>query len=139
MFLETEKNVYLATFNSEEVSLSLAYLADTSEVINVLNLKLQGKDTIMIAHCDAIKTFIDKLQLWKRRILKRNTASFPRLNEVVNEKNFFSDSLKTGIEDHLEGLENEFYHYFLNISDRSFVFNLARNPVSMEVEDVPEA
>ncbi|XP_068204577.1 zinc finger BED domain-containing protein 5-like [Palaemon carinicauda] len=135
LFLKIEQNEYLATFNSEEVGLSLAYPTDIFEALNVLNRQLQGKNTTMIAHSDAIRTFIGKLQLWKRRI--QNTSSFPRLNEILNKKSF-RDSLKTKIEDHLQGLENEFQRYFPNIGERSFVFYLARNPFSLEVDDIPE-
>ncbi|XP_068222231.1 protein FAM200A-like [Palaemon carinicauda] len=73
----------------------------------------------------------------KRHIQKKNTSSFPRLIEILNEKSF-SDSLKTVIKDHLQGLENEFQRYFPNIGERSFVFNLARDPFSLEVDDIPE-
>ncbi|XP_068207585.1 protein FAM200B-like [Palaemon carinicauda] len=137
LFLEIEQNEYLTTFNSEEVGLSLAYLADIFEALNVLNRQLQGKNTTMIAHSDAIRAFIGKLQVLKRRIQKMNTSYFPRLNEILNEGSF-SDSLKTEIEDHLKGLENEFQRYFHRIGERSFVFILARNSFSLEVDDVPK-
>lgn len=137
MFLEIEKSDYLASFKSEEAILSLAYLADIFEALNALNRQLQGRDASMIAHCDAIRTFIGKVQLWKCRIQKRNTTSFPRLHEIVNEN--LSDNLKAEIEDHLQGLENEFHRYFPNNSDSSFEFSLARNPFSLQVETVPEA
>ncbi|XP_068247855.1 protein FAM200C-like [Palaemon carinicauda] len=137
LFLEIEQNEYLATFNSEEVGLSLAYLVDIFEALNVLNRQLQGKNTTIIAHSDAIRAFIGKLQVWKRRILKKNISSFPRLNEILNEGSF-SDSPKTEIKDHLKGLENEFQPYFPRIGERMFVFSLARNPLSPEVDDVTE-
>ncbi|XP_068250246.1 uncharacterized protein [Palaemon carinicauda] len=98
---------------------------------------LQGKNTTVIAHSDAIRAFIGKLQVWKRRIQKMNTSSFPNLNDILNEESF-SDSLKTEIEDHLKRLENEFQRYNPRIGEMSYVFSLARNPFSLEVDDVPE-
>ncbi|XP_068250247.1 zinc finger BED domain-containing protein 5-like [Palaemon carinicauda] len=98
---------------------------------------LQEKNTTVIAHSDAIGAFIGKLQVWKRRIQKMNTSSFPNLDDILNEGSF-SDSLKTEIEDHLKRLENEFQRYNPRIGEISYVFSLARNPFSLEVDDVPE-
>ncbi|XP_068233436.1 zinc finger BED domain-containing protein 5-like [Palaemon carinicauda] len=104
---------------------------------NMLGPFYKDKKPTIIVHSDAIRAFIGKVQVWKRRILKKNTSSFPPLNEILNEGSF-SDSLKTEIKDHLKGLENEFQPYFPRIGERRFVFSLARNPLFLEVDDVPE-
>ncbi|XP_066970175.1 protein FAM200C-like [Macrobrachium rosenbergii] len=55
---------------------SLAYLADVFEDLNGLNQQLQGPDTTIIIHTNAIKAYLDKLALWKRKVERGNVVSF---------------------------------------------------------------
>nr|CAI5821899.1 unnamed protein product [Callosobruchus analis] len=48
-------------FEGEKFQLSLAYLADIFEFLNNLNLKLQGKNTTILASYDNIQGFLAKL------------------------------------------------------------------------------
>ncbi|XP_066958608.1 protein FAM200C-like [Macrobrachium rosenbergii] len=50
-----------------------------SKAWNGLNRQLQGPDT-------AIKAFLNKLALWKRKVERGNVASFQCLNEVIGEE-----------------------------------------------------
>ena len=69
LFLEDQKKFdLLAILHPEEFELSLAYLVDIFEALNKLNRKLQGRNSNIICHYDAIRAFIAKLHLWKRRI-----------------------------------------------------------------------
>ncbi|XP_071527805.1 zinc finger BED domain-containing protein 5-like [Panulirus ornatus] len=126
-FLEAEEKQCLTTFNFDEVNFSLAYLADVYQVLNDLNLKLQGKDTTMVGLCDAIITFIGKLQLWRFGI--QNTTCSPRLDEVVKEKKYFSDKIRTETEDHCERLTTNFITIFSTLATAVLNLTLPGNSI----------
>uniref|UniRef100_UPI00358DE3FE protein FAM200C-like n=1 Tax=Myxine glutinosa TaxID=7769 RepID=UPI00358DE3FE len=98
----------------EPFKCSLAYLADVFEALNGLNRQLQGPDTTIIMHTDAIKAFLDKLALWERKVERGNVASFQRLTEVVGEEPL-AEELQQEIKEHLSSLQEEFRHYFHEI------------------------
>ncbi|KAF2346202.1 protein of unknown function DUF4371 [Trinorchestia longiramus] len=61
IFLQKQKqNKLYKAFREEDFQLSLAYLVDYFEAINNLNLKLQGRNTNIIAHSDVIRAFTKK-------------------------------------------------------------------------------
>ncbi|KAF2358342.1 protein of unknown function DUF4371 [Trinorchestia longiramus] len=62
IFLQKHKQDKLyEAFREEGFQLSLAYLVDFFEAINNLNLKLQGRNTNIIAHSDVIRVFTKKI------------------------------------------------------------------------------
>ena len=69
------------------------------EALNGLNRQLQGPDTTIIMHTDAIKAFLDKPALWKRKVERGNVASFQRLNKVVGEE-ILPEELQQDIKEH---------------------------------------
>lgn len=70
LFLEKQKQNELCTkFSKTCVEIFLAYLSDIFDSLNHLNLKLQGGDSNIILHRDAITAYVEKLQLWNRKIL----------------------------------------------------------------------
>ncbi|XP_066983785.1 protein FAM200C-like [Macrobrachium rosenbergii] len=93
---------------------SLAHLADVFEALNGLNQQLQGPDTTIMMHTDAIKAFLDKLALWKRKVERGNVASFQCMNEVIREKRLVEE-LQQEIKEHLIILQEEFEQYFLEL------------------------
>jgi len=66
-FLENQRCELCNEFKNPSVQIALAYLSDIFDLLNSLNLKLQGEDSNIIYHRDAIKTFTKKLQLWDRK------------------------------------------------------------------------
>ena len=62
LFCENKGSQYLSYFNDELWIKSLAFLADIFEKLNMLNLKLQGRDTNVIQLNDSLKAFVSKLQ-----------------------------------------------------------------------------
>ncbi|KAF2349537.1 protein of unknown function DUF4371 [Trinorchestia longiramus] len=61
IFLQKQKQDKLyEAFREEDFQLSLAYLVEFFETINNLNLKLQGRNTNIIAHSDVIRAFTEK-------------------------------------------------------------------------------
>ena len=64
----------------------VAFLADTTKPLNALNVRLQGRDTVVSQLYAQIKAFGAKLQLFQRHMSQTvpSTAHFPALCEVMN-------------------------------------------------------
>ena len=95
---------------SEHFELCLAYLVDIFEIFNQLNLRLQGKDSNLLSHCDSIHAFLAKLELYKKRVSVGKFMMFPSLNEVLADGQH-SSTLSKEIMDHLSHLDDEFRRY----------------------------
>ena len=80
LFLKFKNKEFLSYFNDNNWITSLAYLADIFEKLNILNLKLQGKNTNIIQLLDDLKAFVEKLQNWRQKVVDRNIAMFDRLS-----------------------------------------------------------
>ncbi|XP_046665663.1 SCAN domain-containing protein 3-like [Homalodisca vitripennis] len=64
-FLAQQKqNELSAEFKKPWNQVILAYLSDFFDTLNNLNLRLQGADSNIVTHRDAIKMYVEKLQLW---------------------------------------------------------------------------
>ena len=62
LFLEFKnKEEFLSYFNDNNWTTNLAYLADIFEKLNILNLKLQRKNTNIIQLRDNLKAFVEKI------------------------------------------------------------------------------
>ena len=132
-----QKHDLLLAFGGDGFSRYLAYLADIFEALNQLNKKLQGPETNIIVHSDAINAFVVKLNLWRQRAKNNNFASFHRLTEITGDD--FNKNWKEDIISHLRNLQDEFERYFSEINTGSSLMKGARNPFIRKVEDVPEA
>lgn len=142
-FLENNKQTELyVEFRKPGVHVALAYLSDIFESLNTLNLKLQGGESNIIFHRDAIKAFTDKLQLWKRKILACNYSCFPRLFGILEEARFHNDfkdtDTKSKISNHLQHLIDEFERYFPNSCDDKIYYRLATDPFHVDVDVLPD-
>lgn len=87
-------------FNDEKFQRRLAYLIDIFDVLNQLNLKLQGRNSTLISNYDHIQTFISKLQLWIHKTSSENVTSFSPLFEAIKNNKLDKD-LKADIKTHL--------------------------------------
>lgn len=130
------KNDLLEKFNEEQFQLSLAYLADIFEFLNNLNIKLQGRNTTILANYDHIQGFIAKLQLWTSRVSSGNMASFTRLDEGL--KNTRNNTLKDDNLQHLRSLEEEFSRYYADVDPESPSWKLTQNPFVTDVLQLPD-
>ncbi|XP_042230543.1 SCAN domain-containing protein 3-like [Homarus americanus] len=79
------KDDLLSHFNEVLWEPHLAYLADIFELLNRLNLKLQGKDRNVFHLMDCLRAFLAKLQNWQRKIIAGNVAMFENLSTVLDE------------------------------------------------------
>ena len=89
-----EKNSDLANkFSDEKWVLKLAYLCDIFNLLNELNLSLQGKMTTVFKLADKVAAFKDKLKSWEQRVNKRVFDMFQTLAETLKgsepEQEFF--------------------------------------------------
>ncbi|XP_045105123.1 protein FAM200A-like [Portunus trituberculatus] len=136
MFLDVQKKCdLLEILKSEHFELRLAYLMDIFEIFNQLNLRLQGKDSNLLSHCDSIHAFLAKLELYKKRVSVGKFMMFPSLNEVLADGQL-SSTLSKEIMDHLSQLDDEFRRYFPDLSPQHA--GLAKNPFLCQVDDVLE-
>ena len=61
----------------EEWKCELAFLADKTTHLNVLNLQLQGRDRMIAGRYDAVKAFQLKIFLWETQLCHYNLPHFP--------------------------------------------------------------
>ncbi|XP_076038062.1 protein FAM200C-like [Oratosquilla oratoria] len=67
-FLRAQENVVLLeALEDEFFRVRLSYLSDIFSALNELNRKLQGKGTNILFQSDKIRSFVAKLELWKKR------------------------------------------------------------------------
>lgn len=68
----------------EKWKCELAFLADITAHLNVLNLQLQGRDRMITDMYDAVKAFQVKLLLWETQMHECNLPHFPRCQVMMN-------------------------------------------------------
>ncbi|XP_045121815.1 zinc finger BED domain-containing protein 5-like [Portunus trituberculatus] len=136
IFLQRQKQDKLyEAFTEENFQLSLAYLVDFFEAINNLNLKLQGKNTNIIAHSDVIRAFTEKIHLWKRKVQVGNFSTFSHLNELLSEKRKLEQyDFTKEVLSHLDSLAEEFMRYFPEVTMDNSLWTLVQNPFNTDVE-----
>ncbi|XP_075162700.1 zinc finger BED domain-containing protein 5-like [Haematobia irritans] len=140
IFLLSTKNEKLYDcFTNKNTIIFLAYLADFFEILNNLNLKLQGETTNILTALDSINSFMEKIKLWKKRILSPfpKYTSFPRLNDILDSEDIENRNLD-GILLHLDALLGEFNRYFPDMTTDCWQNKLFRNPFLLDVMVLPE-
>ncbi|KAM3872079.1 general transcription factor II-I repeat domain-containing protein 2-like [Diretmus argenteus] len=111
----------------------LAFLVDVTELLNILNLQLQGKDQIINHMFDHVRAFKQKLLLLSRHLSAGNLAHFPSLREVgLMEENV------PKYMDILNNLVLEFDRRFADFRDKATVFELFAQPFSINVDAVSD-
>ena len=124
-----EENSNLANkLSDEKWVLKLAYLCDIFNLLNELNLSLQGKMTTVFKLADKVAAFKDKLKSWEQRVNKRVFDMFQTLAQTLKgsepEQEFF-DLIVTSC---LRVLLQEFKRYFLSAQDPRVAKKWIRNP-----------
>ncbi|XP_023216822.1 zinc finger BED domain-containing protein 5-like, partial [Centruroides sculpturatus] len=140
LFLEVQgKHDLLVYFNDKAWLKRVAYLADILEQQNRLNLKLQEKETNIIAIHDNLRVFLSKLQNWRRKINLGNIAMFEKLCSVVDEsEGEINKNLKEEITGHLKFLENELQRYFPELKEEETTFTQNPFSASLDVASIPD-
>lgn len=84
--LLSEKKAPLAAhFSDEEWVAKLAYLCDIFNLLNELNLSLQGKMTTVYKLADRVAAFKANLALWGRRVNRGIFDMFQTLVGILEE------------------------------------------------------
>ena len=109
----------------------LAFLRDITEHLNILNVKLQGKEHLISDMFAILKVFLSKLDLFKNQIAKGNYTHFS------NGKTLAFDN-ETGwgfnLEKYTEApetLQSEFANSFCDFQKCETVVRLFENPFAV--------
>ena len=130
IFLETAKPELSVHFENVKFLSCWAYLVDTFEALNHLNLKMKGKGKDIIQFVDFNKAFVEKLGNWTRKVKNGNFdmfQSFTCLSDV-------DDDIKDEVANHLGSPQTEFKSYFSVVSHDAFA--LVRNPFGVAIEQL---
>ncbi|KAG7178162.1 Zinc finger BED domain-containing protein 5-like 3, partial [Homarus americanus] len=105
--------------------------------LNRLNLKLQGKERNVFHHVFCIRSFLDKLQNWQRKVSARNVAMFENIS-IVFDDHLLDPSHKNEIIHHLKYLESELKRFFPEFEEEER--KLVRNPFSdtLDIAAIPD-
>ena len=137
-FLDAQgKNDLLIAMKTPDFGTQLANLVDAFELLNNLNTKLQGRESNIITHSDHIRTFIEKVLLWKRKLDSGNFSAFHKLSEILGEE-MISEELKEDIRNHLSGLQGKFERYFPGINTEGIKMLLTRDLYKCKVDELTE-
>jgi zinc finger BED domain-containing protein 5/7/8/9 len=119
-FLEIEDQDFGFQLHDEIWWLKVQFLSDLFGKLNSLNLSLQGPSENIITSSSKLKSFNEKLSLWKSKISKGIFDCFPTVNESQHENKIGNEILNT-----LSDLQSSLQHYFpsLNIDEFAWVIN----------------
>lgn len=119
-FLETEKNDFSFDLHDEMWWLKVQFLSDLFDKLNLLNLSLQGPSENIITSTSKLKSFSEKVSLWKTKISKGSFDCFPTVNESPHKKKITSEIL-----DSLGSLQSALQHYFpsLDLDEFEWIIN----------------
>jgi hypothetical protein len=132
------KNNLFSAMTADDFEFSIAYLADIFGLLNELNRKLQGQNKNVLTCCDNINAFKAKLRLWKSRMSRQNTVSFPLLHSLLADESIPNNLMKS-IMEHLTSLIDEFQKYFPPITtEKEQLINMTKDPFLQNAEQVPE-
>lgn len=68
--------------------MALAFLADITGKLNILNLELQGKDKHVAQMIGSVKSFKAKLILWMSHMKTKSLVHFPSMKKMVCDSDF---------------------------------------------------
>uniref|UniRef100_A0A3P9KMN0 SPIN-DOC-like zinc-finger domain-containing protein n=1 Tax=Oryzias latipes TaxID=8090 RepID=A0A3P9KMN0_ORYLA len=111
----------------------VAFMVDITDLLNNLNVKLQGKEQIITELFDHIKAFQMKLQLLCRHLSAGNFAHFPSLRDVNVEVDRFPEYGEL-----LSNLNKEFDLRFVDFKKTAGDMELFSQPFSVSPDSVPE-
>ena len=114
-FLLEKQSPLAAHFSDTEWVAKLAYLCDIFNLLNKLNLSLQGRMTTVFKSADKVAAFKAKLELWGRKVNIGIFDMFQTLAEILKETKPGHSSSQL-VHDHLSQLSKEFEHYFPTIT-----------------------
>ncbi|XP_057184172.1 zinc finger MYM-type protein 6-like [Triplophysa rosa] len=115
-FMREEKPNIAQFFTDPESMAKLVYLADIFNILNSLNLSIQGGHTSILEVSDKITAFMKKTVLWRRRIQDGLTDMFPQLSEFLHTNNLSVATVRKVATSHLTSLSEHFSSYFSDVN-----------------------
>ncbi|XP_068250216.1 protein FAM200C-like [Palaemon carinicauda] len=101
-------------------------------------MSMQGKDETHISESEKVRAFKEKLRLWKGKIERGKTASFPLMNPFLEDEEDASLlDVQSVIVGHLEKLSEEFDWYILD-GELHEKYRWVRRPFDVHAEDLSE-
>lgn len=135
--METElDSSFIASFNEQTFLISLAFLADITEYLNVLNKNLQGKDQNISHLVSHIIGFRNKLRLLRSHLINNNLVHFECCNELAIEIQEIGQQLN--LKDHVPMLDKLVENFDARFSDFDAIkpeLKLFNNPTTIDVEE----
>ena len=116
----------------------LAFAVDITAHLNDLNLKLRGKNKLIIALYDDVKCFFLKLKLWKSQVSRENLVHFTTCKELQNSADTKSALSFAKYDTHPKSLSKEFEKRFSYFASYERQFALFSGPFSFDVAEVEE-
>uniref|UniRef100_A0A673JDS5 HAT C-terminal dimerisation domain-containing protein n=1 Tax=Sinocyclocheilus rhinocerous TaxID=307959 RepID=A0A673JDS5_9TELE len=131
--LQESKNGNIQVSTEKKWLSDLAFLVDVTELLNVLNVQLQGKDQIIPQLFDHVRAFKQKLLLLRRHLSAGNLAHFPCLREagMMKEEVPEYDAV-------LSNLIQEFDSRFEDFRQNATDFELFAQPFTISVNTVSD-
>ncbi|XP_049919796.1 SCAN domain-containing protein 3-like [Epinephelus moara] len=126
-FLSEKNSPLAAHFSDKEQVAKLAYLCDIFNLLNELNLLLQGKMTTVFKLADKVAAFKAKLELWGRRVDRRIFDMFQTLAGILEDTSP-GPAFSRLVCNHLSLLLQEFEHYFPTTKDPRIAKEWIRDP-----------
>ncbi|XP_043944978.1 zinc finger BED domain-containing protein 5-like [Protopterus annectens] len=107
----------------------LAYLVDIFDVLNALNLSMQGNKSNILSVTDKLCAFCQKLRMWSHEIESANSVAMFRHAVEVDPGAIVLHDI---VIEHLSQLDDKLQYYFpsLNLSDKDWI----RNPFHIQVD-----
>ncbi|KAK0137704.1 General transcription factor II-I repeat domain-containing protein 2 [Merluccius polli] len=115
----------------EKWKCEVAFLADITAHLNVLNFQLQGRDHMITDMYDAVKAF-----QWETQMHQCNLPHFPCCQVMLKQVSatVFPNA---HFVDKLSALRTEFTRRFVDFEAQKNNFELLRNPFAVDVETAP--
>lgn len=110
IFLKDKKSPLSDYFENNLWLTNLTYLSDIFSILNYLNLSLQGPYTNIFTSNNKIEAFLNKIELWEKRVQKLTLDMFPSIFNMVEEK--IINEMQNVIVIHLLKLKEKFLKYF---------------------------
>lgn len=127
VFMRADKPDIAEFFSDPECVAKLAYLADVFNLLNSLNLSIQGSFASILEVSDKITAFMKKTELWRKRIQDGLTDMFPQLTEFLHSNNLSVAIVREVVTSHPNCTEQAFQlilprceHRCLGLGARSF-------------------
>ena len=127
-FMREHKPDFTEFFFDPDFVAKLAYLADIFNLLNSLNLSIQGRYASILEVSDKITAFMKKTELWRKRILDGVTDMFLQLTEFVLKNNLSVALVSEVATSHLTALSKHFDSYFSDVNTDAW--DWVRDPFS---------